>query len=77
MRRWFSSAGFDGSTSRILAFSCLTVVVAATWGKLKGCEPGAAEMTWRVKLKGSGASSSLVGASLPEGTAEGSDMVSF
>jgi hypothetical protein len=43
---------------------------------LRGFELGPVEITWRVKLKGSGASSSLVGASLLEDVADdGLDMI--
>lgn len=76
MSRWLSSAGFEGSASRIFVFSSLTVVVAGKCGKVKGPEtPTEGDTTTSVNVSGSGRSSSTVGASDPAEGFEGWDMV--
>lgn len=76
MSRWLSSTGFDGRASRIFAFSSLIVVVAGSRGKLRGLvTPMEGDIIWRVKVNGSGCSSSLVGASGPAGVPSGCDIV--
>lgn len=79
MSRWFSSVGFEGRTSRILAFKSFTEVVAGRWWKLRGLStPIEGDKTTRVNVVGSGRSSCSVGASPSDGTGKlegASDMV--
>lgn len=49
-----------------MAFNSFTVVVAGRWGKVRGLEtPADGDTMIRVKVVGSGRSSSLVEASVP------------
>jgi hypothetical protein len=65
---WFSSAGFEGNASRILALSCLIVVDTGRFWKLRGSELG--DTICKVKV-GPLASPSPDGAPEPaEGAAE-------
>jgi hypothetical protein len=76
MIRWPSFEGLEGRASRIFAFSWLTVVVAASWGKVNGLvTPVDGDTMTRVKLGGPGCFSRPGGIAVPAGVSVGRDMV--